>query len=130
MTKQIAKIYNDKRPITYKCTSLTWVSTGLANDFATSSGWDYPSNSVIIDPHGDIIAGPAEGETILIAEGSSEQILLSKAYCDTGGHYTRPDVFQLHINRKPTSRIVETNVPKEGEPDIQPERELEGVGLD
>lgn len=86
--------------------------------------------SHIIDPTGEVIAGPAEGETILIAEGSTEQIFAAKSYCDVGGHYSRPDVFQLHINRKPTSRIVETNVPKDIEPNIEPEGVLEKAGLD
>lgn len=67
-----------------------------------------PGESHIIDPKGKIIAGPAEGETILTAEGSTEEIFSAKAGCDTGGHYTRPDIFQLHVNRTPHQRVVYT----------------------
>lgn len=49
----------------------------------------YSGESCIIDPRGEIIAGPAE----------DEQIFAAKAYCDMTGHYSRPDVFQLHVNR-------------------------------
>ena len=42
----------------------------------------YPGESHIIGPKGEILAGPAEGETILTADVSSEQIFSAKAICD------------------------------------------------
>jgi predicted amidohydrolase len=65
-------------------------------------------DSYIIDPRGEVIAGPAEGETILTAQGSLENVLAAKAACDVGGHYSRPDVFQLHVNREPLERVMES----------------------
>ena len=66
-----------------------------------------PGESSIFDPFGNLIAGPAEGETMLIVEGSTEQIYAAKTECDVAGHYSRPDIFQLQINKKPTARISE-----------------------
>ena len=63
--------------------------------------------SCIIDPTGEIIAGPAEGETVLIADGSMEKIHAAKAFCDIAGHYSRPDVFQLHVDSGQRERVVE-----------------------
>jgi predicted amidohydrolase len=57
--------------------------------------------SCIIDPRGEIIAGPAEGETILTATGSLEAVYAAKAACDAAGHYARPDIFQLFVNGQP-----------------------------
>jgi predicted amidohydrolase len=71
------------------------------------SGLEYTGDSYIIDPRGEVIAGPAQGETILIAEGSRDAVLAAKAVCDIGGHYSRPDLFQLTVNRKPQTRLVE-----------------------
>lgn len=73
----------------------------------------YPAtgDSFIIDPRGEVIAGPAEGETILMAEGSMEHVLAAKAACDVAGHYSRPDIFQLRINRTPPRRVVEMSDP-------------------
>ena len=79
----------------------------LVPDAYKNAAYNMPGQSAIIDPFGEIIAGPAEGETILIAEGSTEQILAAKSECDVGGHYSRPDVFRLHVNRKPFSRVVD-----------------------
>ena len=70
--------------------------------------YDYPGETCIIDPRGKIIAGPAEGESILMADCSMEHIFAAKSMCDVAGHYSRPDVFQLHVNRTPHSRVVET----------------------
>lgn len=45
-----------------------------------------------------MIAGPASGEQILIAQGSMEAVFAAKAGCDVTGHYSRPDIFQLLVN--------------------------------
>ena len=64
-------------------------------------------DSYVIDPMGEVVAGPAVGETMLLAEVSHARIREAKALCDTAGHYSRPDVLQLRINRTPAARIVE-----------------------
>ena len=63
--------------------------------------------SYIIDPMGEIIAGPAEGEEILIADASLDTVRAAKAVCDVAGHYSRPDLLRLVINRTPSRRFVE-----------------------
>jgi predicted amidohydrolase len=68
---------------------------------------DYPGESCIIDPRGEIIAGPTDEETILIAQCSMDNLFSAKAACDVGGHYSRPDVFQLHVSRSAHRRILE-----------------------
>ena len=73
----------------------------------------YPAtgDSCIIDPRGEIIAGPARGETILIGEGSMEQVFAAKSACDVAGHYSRPDLFQLRVNQTPYQGVIETPDP-------------------
>ena len=68
--------------------------------------------SCIIDPWGQVIAGPADGETILMAEGSAEQIYAAKSFCDVSGHYSRPDIFQLHVRGTPFQRVMEMSEPE------------------
>lgn len=63
-------------------------------------------DSYIIDPRGEIIAGPARGETILTAEVTLEAVFEAKAACDIGAHYSRPDIFQLLINDGKYSRVT------------------------
>jgi nitrilase len=65
------------------------------------------SRSCIIAPGGDVLAEAPEGEeAIVLARGSLEAVLLAKARCDVGGHYSRPDVLQLLIHGQPLERII------------------------
>ena len=57
-------------------------------------------------------APSTDDETIITAEGSLEHVLQRKLSCDIAGHYSRPDVFQLHVNRTPHRRVVELQEPE------------------
>jgi predicted amidohydrolase len=88
---------------------------------------DRPGESHIIGPSGDVIAGPVEGEAILYAEGTTEKNLGTKAGHDIGGHYSRPDVFRLQVDRSPRPNVIELNGPPEIDPadttgDTEPDR--------
>lgn len=77
--------------------------------------FEQSGDSCIIDPTGEVIAGPAEGETILLAEGSLDLVRAAKASIDIGGHYARPDVLDLSVNRTRRRRHRPTYVPNEVE---------------
>jgi nitrilase len=64
-------------------------------------------DSCIIDPNGEILVGPARGEEILYATGSLDIVRVAKGVCDVAGHYSRPDVLRLSINRSAARPIVE-----------------------
>lgn len=56
--------------------------------------------SVVISPLGEILAGPLfEGAGILYADLDPGEISRSKFDFDVAGHYARPDIFQLTIQR-------------------------------
>jgi aliphatic nitrilase len=56
--------------------------------------------SMIVDPMSRIIAGPMSGdEGILYADCNIDLSIQQKLRHDFAGHYNRPDIFQLHINR-------------------------------
>lgn len=63
--------------------------------------WEHTGQSAIIDPRGEIIAGPLDGEGILYADGSLDVVRAAKAACDIAGHYSRPDVFEFSVDRRP-----------------------------
>lgn len=54
--------------------------------------------SVIVDPYGQIVAGPDfSGETILTAELDTADLARGKFDFDVVGHYSRPDIFKLVV---------------------------------
>ena len=79
--------------------------TDLREVIATTQPFN--GGSYIIDPMGEIIAGPAEGEEILIADASLDAVRSAKAMCDVAGHYSRPDLLRLVVNRSPARRLIE-----------------------
>ena len=56
--------------------------------------------STIFGPDGDIIAGPLESEeAILYADIDVKRVNEERMRLDPGGHYGRPDVFRLKVDR-------------------------------
>ena len=75
------------------------------------SGWAFSGNSCIVDPQGDVVArAEGDAETILLHEISMESVYAAKTSRDIGGHYSRPDVLNLSVNRKPLIRVREADV--------------------
>jgi nitrilase len=73
---------------------------GLKVFYTGSPDWINVGDSAIIDPDGRVLAGPArEEETILLAEADLAGIPGPKWMFDVAGHYARPDVFQLIVDR-------------------------------
>jgi nitrilase len=61
--------------------------------------------SAIINPMGDVIAGPLYGEEgILYADLDMADVARSKFDFDVVGHYARRDVFQFRVNETPSFR--------------------------
>ncbi len=63
-------------------------------------GWVEPGKSVIVGPNGELLAGPARHEeTILTADLDLDAVRAARRKFDPVGHYDRPDVFRLTVNR-------------------------------
>jgi nitrilase len=68
--------------------------------YPDNSEWINSGNSCIINPRGDIIAGPSSNkQEILYADIDLSLITKSKRMFDVTGHYARPDVFRYEINK-------------------------------
>jgi len=68
-------------------------------------GTVHEGGSMIVSPHGEILAGPLRGgEGVLTAEIDLEEHLMSKFEMDCVGHYSRPDIFELKTHGIPDNR--------------------------
>jgi nitrilase len=62
--------------------------------------WVNPGDSAIVDPRGVVVAGPLhEKHGILYADCDPARAAAAKRTLDVAGHYGRPDVFRLEVNR-------------------------------
>ncbi len=72
---------------------------GKSDLYPNEDEWINPGDSVVIEPGGKIAAGPMRREVgILYAEIDLERVGIARRSLDVVGHYSRPDIFQLHVN--------------------------------
>ena len=75
--------------------------------FPDQDEWINPGDSVIVAPSGKIVAGPLRQEFgMLTAEIDLAECGAARRTLDTAGHYARPDIFQLHIDRRPLKPVA------------------------
>jgi nitrilase len=92
---------------------------GKADLFGKPDEWVNPGDSVIVAPGGKIVSGPLHEEFgILYADIDLERVGMARRSLDVVGHYSRPDVFQLHVNTKPL-RPVEFGAPGSAGPEAK-----------
>jgi nitrilase len=73
---------------------------GRDDIYGGDEDWMSRGNTVIVDPYGHVLAGPiSETEGILYADIDTDTVRRSRRQFDVVGHYARPDVFELRVNR-------------------------------
>jgi nitrilase len=78
-------------------------------DYPPDRDWINSGDSAIVDPDGTIIAGPLhKAEGILYATLDPAKLAGPRWMLDVAGHYGRPDVFQLRVDRSPRPMISDT----------------------
>nr|AAR97433.1 nitrilase [uncultured organism] len=75
--------------------------------YGLSDDWMSRGYTTIVAPSGEVIAGPVlEREEILFADLDLADVQEQRRMFDPVGHYSRPDVFTLHVDARPKSPVV------------------------
>jgi nitrilase len=104
------------------CLHVDQIPTGFPHrdrvwDRAHNGEWVEPGNSVVVDPTGTVLAGPARHEeTILTAEVDLSVVHAARRYFDPTGHYHRPDLFRLTVDVRPRPAVTVVGEPAPEEP--------------
>lgn len=68
--------------------------------------WINPGDSTVIAPGGEIMAGPLhEQQEILYADIDPARAAAARRTFDVAGHYARPDIFTLQVDRRRLSPV-------------------------
>jgi nitrilase len=98
----------DQIPVDFAHRSRVW-HHGQEDDY-----WVEPGNSVIIDPTGTVLAGPAKHEeTILYADIDLAAVRAARRYFDPVGHYHRPDIFHSTSTTRARPSVVLRETPSD-----------------
>jgi nitrilase len=70
--------------------------------------------SIIVNPQGQVLAGPVYGEeTVLAADLNMDEIAEGKYDFDATGHYSRPDLFSLRVNESEQRSVAREDPARE-----------------
>ncbi len=75
--------------------------------FPNEDEWVNPGDAVVYKPFAGIAAGPMHRDKgMLVTDLDIAQVQASRRKFDATGHYARPDIFRLSVNRAPMKPVV------------------------
>lgn len=77
------------------CAAGVLLRSDVAEEYQSLMAQEMTGDSVIIDPRGEVIAGPAQGEDLLIADCTMDVLRAAKVAFDCVGHHGRRDQLEM-----------------------------------
>jgi nitrilase len=75
---------------------------------ASADEWLNPGDSIVVDPDGKVVAGPLQRvQGILYGDVDPAKVTGPRWQLDVAGHYGRPDVFRLTVDRAPRPMLAD-----------------------
>lgn len=85
--------------VAFRASDIRDSAPGLRELYPDADEWVNAGDSAVVAPGGKIVAGPLRNETgILYADINTESVDNARRTLDVTGHYSRPDLFSLHVN--------------------------------
>jgi nitrilase len=92
--------------VAFRASDIRGAAPGMSELYPDAEEWVNAGDSAIIAPGGKIVAGPLRNDVgVLYADIDREPIDNARRTLDVTGHYSRPDLFSLHVNAGPLSPV-------------------------
>jgi predicted amidohydrolase len=80
----------------------------LAGDLTAAPEVLLDGGSAVIGPDGQYVTGPVFGcEKLVVAEIDTAQVDREKLTLDVTGHYSRPDLFEVRVDRREQQQVMD-----------------------
>jgi nitrilase len=85
--------------VAFRAADIRDAAPGLRELYPEADEWVNAGDSAVIAPGGKVVAGPLRNEVgVLYADVNREGIDNARRTLDVTGHYSRPDLFSLHVH--------------------------------
>lgn len=89
------------------------LSPSFATSYADPAEVVCRGASVIVDPFGEVLAGPLKDEEgLLVADLDLDEVTRGRYDFDASGHYSRPDLFTLVVDRREREPVTWSRRPE------------------
>lgn len=92
--------------VAFRGADIRGAAPGMSDLYPAAEEWVNAGDSAVIAPGGKIVAGPLRNEVgVLYADINGEPIDNARRTLDVTGHYSRPDLFSLHVRTGPLNPV-------------------------
>ena len=92
--------------VAFRASDIRGAAPGMTDLYPSADEWINAGDSAVIAPSGKVVVGPLRNDVgVLYADIDSQDIDNARRTLDVAGHYSRPDLFSLHVNTRPLNPV-------------------------
>jgi nitrilase len=92
--------------VAFRASDIRGAAPGMADLYPGADEWINAGDSAVIAPSGKVVAGPLRNDVgVLYADIDSQDIVNARRTLDVTGHYSRSDLFSLHVHTGPFNPV-------------------------
>lgn len=88
--------------VAFRASDICGAAPGMTDLYPSADEWINAGDSAVIAPSGKVVVGPLRNDVgVLYADIDSQDIVNARRTLDVTGHYSRSDLFSLHVHTGP-----------------------------
>lgn len=92
--------------VAFRASDIRGAAPGMTDLYPSADEWINAGDSAVIAPSGKVVVGPLRNDVgVLYADIDSQDIVNARRTLDVTGHYSRSDLFSLHVHTGPFNPV-------------------------